>query len=262
MIFKFNGIDIDTAKYISSFVDENTGEIVENRKVLDKQIRLLWFRSEYPKAVFKKSVEAISNADNLTEENNAVTNNKAALAKTEIYDGDKLIAQNYAMRYEDKEKKFTYYVEAALNASTDRAICDLGFICPEELSVPCPVPVGQFETENPVNESSKAISEIAELVSEDDTIPVNSEPYVPPQQNQPCYDTHTPVDDIIKVMSKGEARAYVIKCGKLAGKTVGEVFESDKDSNGFSRKLDFFVNKYSGSDNILRAACAIVNRNK
>lgn len=309
MKFTLNGVEYDTKDYISSFVDENTGDVIESRKVLDRQVRLLWFRSEYPDAVFKRSVitsnnlDVLKNISNLTEEQIheltelAKNGNNAAIAETQIFNGDKLIAQNYAMRFEDIQSKFTYYIEAAVNASTDRAISDLGFICPEEI---CKAPVREktlpddeatptivgningaqgepkqpetkpFDAEGTTSSKSvdtprsnnpkalEAISNIAQLVDEETTDV--SEPKGTEEQNVPCYDSSTPVEEILKIMTTADARSYVIKCGKMSGKTVGEVYEDDKDKNGFSNKLDFFATKYKGNDNILRAACIIVNR--
>ena len=48
--------------------------------------------------------------------------------------------------------------------------------------------------------------------------------------------------------------------GRYRGKTVGEVYESTKDANGFSSKLGWFADNYR-TNNILVAACIIVNPN-
>ena len=46
---------------------------------------------------------------------------------------------------------------------------------------------------------------------------------------------------------------------KYKGKTVGEVYETTKDNQGFSSKLRWFADNYR-SNNILVAACLIVNK--
>lgn len=74
------------------------------------------------------------------------------------------------------------------------------------------------------------------------------------------YDIATPVDEIINSMSEEDARAYIIPTGKYANRTVGEVYEETKDKDGHSPTIGWFAEKYSGKNNILKAACIIVNR--
>lgn len=76
----------------------------------------------------------------------------------------------------------------------------------------------------------------------------------------PSYDRTTPVDEILKVMDAATARTVVFENGRYRGKTVGEVYESTKDANGFSSKLGWFADNYR-TNNILVAACIIVNPN-
>ena len=80
------------------------------------------------------------------------------------------------------------------------------------------------------------------------------------QSNVAVYDIATPVDEIINSMSEEDARAYIIPTGKYANRTVGEVYEETKDKDGHSPTIGWFAEKYSGKNNILKAACIIVNR--
>lgn len=50
---------INTDNYLACFVDEYTGDVKEDRRVLDKRVRKLWFRSSMPKAVIHTDVNAI-----------------------------------------------------------------------------------------------------------------------------------------------------------------------------------------------------------
>ena len=48
---------INTDDYLACFVDEYTGEVKEDRRVLEKRVRKLWFRSTMPKAVIHSDVK-------------------------------------------------------------------------------------------------------------------------------------------------------------------------------------------------------------
>ena len=92
-----------------------------------------------------------------------------------------------------------------------------------------------------------------------------------PQPSVPSYDKTTPVDEIMKTMDAATARTIVFENGKYKGQTVGAVYESTKDNNGFSSKestkdnngfsgkLKWFADNYR-TNNILVAACIIVNK--
>lgn len=54
MKFIINNVSYDTNNYLTSFVDENTGEVHPENKVLNRSVRLLWFRSVYPQAKLLK----------------------------------------------------------------------------------------------------------------------------------------------------------------------------------------------------------------
>ena len=80
-----------------------------------------------------------------------------------------------------------------------------------------------------------------------------------PRPSVPSYDKTTPVDEIMKTMDAATARTIVFENGKYKGQTVGSVYESTKDNNGFSGKLKWFADNYR-TNNILVAACIIVNK--
>lgn len=284
MKFQINGIEYDTNKYIMNFVDENTGEL-SDRKVLNKSVRLLWFRSVYPKArIEKEIVSAGLPKEILTTLPNGINDMSkevwnyiqkiasrgiaCAIAKAEIYESansEKPMAVDYAVRY--AERGFTYNNEAALNAAADRAIATLGFIVPEEIATEPEIFANEL-TDNIYDDYTKkagnAIAGIEKLIDED-RVPTDSansakKPSANKSNDGTCYDKATPVEDIVKMMSETDARSYVVTRGRHAGKTVGEMYEETKDNKGHSKTLEFFVTTYTGSDNILRAACQILNK--
>lgn len=275
----------DTSNYLNTFVDEYTGEIIPNRRVLDRRIRKLWFRSVFPNAIIKHKVEITSMLDKVLDKITNITaeqldiireiakEGKAALAYVEIVDNGDIIAENYALRRattdgdkggDNKNGSFEYYTEAALNAALERALIDLGFVVPEEIELAPMQPdkgepkktlsKGIKKSINTLTDAQKAIVNIESLVDSGDT-------EVTDTSSGPCYDKGTPVEEIMKMMSETDARAYVFTCnGKYKGKTVGEVYEADKDNKGHSNTLSWFAGKFINKDNILVAACKIINK--
>lgn len=274
MLFKIYDTQYDTKEFISSFVDENTGEVIEDRKVLNKSIRLLWFRSVYPDARIEKEIilsgSTLECLDRLPENASSLPENmweyvskllnrgvSCAIAKASIYkdtEAEKPLAVDYAVRY--AEKGFTYNNEAALNAAADRAICSCGFICPEELIFQPETPNNSFAAPT---KQEQAIADIAQLVDEAET-PKQPTANIPPEQPEKTYDKATPVKDILQIMTQEQAEQYVFPTGKYKGKTVKCVWSDTKDANGHSGTLEWFATEYKGKDNILRAACTKVNK--
>lgn len=286
---------IDTNDFLESFIDEYTGEIIPDKRVLNKRIRRMWFRSEYPNALIKKEVEVTSAFDKLgehlaevlagrsAEEIRQIANvGKSALAYVQIYSDGKLIAEDHALRHievREDGSSWEFYTEAAINAAIERCLIDLGFVVPEEIEK-APIPNNSSEPDTPsaenkpakpkakvskstkktvntVTEAQKAIADIEVLVDEsgNEIDVTTTEDFV--------YDKKTPVEEIMKHLSPANARATVFTCnGKWKGKTVGEAYEFDKDNKGFSKTLNWFAGHFEGKDNILVAACRIVNSNK
>lgn len=285
---------IDTNDFLESFVDEYTGEIIPDKRVLNKRIRRMWFRSEHPNALIKKEVEVTSTFDKLGEHlaevlagrtadeiRQLATVGKSALAYVQIYSDGKLIAEDHALRrieVREDGSSWEFYTEAAINAAIERCLIDLGFVVPEEIEK-APIPNSSAsdtpsaenkpakpkakakstkKTVNTVTEAQKAareaIADIEVLVDEsgNEIDVTTTEDFV--------YDKKSPVEEIMKHMSSADARATLFTCnGKWKGKTVGEAYESDKDKQGYSKTLNWFANHFEGKDNILVAACRIVN---
>lgn len=232
---------INTDDYLACFVDEYTGEVKDDRRVLDKRVRKLWFRSSMPKAVIHTDVKV--SCQQMTTENASVP---SALAYVQILDENGgVLAENWSQRQAvsfEGEKPFAYYTEAAINSAVDRCLIDLGFVVPEELEKS---PVSGAPS-NP-SPSQQAIADIEKMIDDNENPP-----------STPSYNKTTPVDEILKVMDAATARRVVFENGKYKGKTVGEVYETTKDNQGFSSKLRWFADNYR-SNNILVAACLIVN---
>lgn len=275
--------EIDTNDYLESFVDEYSGEIKPETKVLNKNIRRKWFHSVFPQALIKKTVETTSLfdlvGDKLTdllagrsvEEIQQLQNvGKSAKAFVEVYIDGKLAAQACALRkasVNDDGTTWEYYTEAAQNAALDKCLIELEFVVPEETAKSPKVCEEHTEANaakkvvpkdtspkvvTTVTEAQKAIADIEALVESDKAVADD----VP-------FDKSTPVEEILKHLNAADARAYVFTCnGKFKGKTVGEVYESDKDSSGFSKTLNWFANRFVGKDNILVASCIRVNNPK
>lgn len=286
--------EINTNDYLESFVDEYTGEIIPDKRVLNKRIRRMWFRSQYPNALIKKEVEVTSTFDKLGEHladvlagrtadeiRQLATVGKSALAYVQIFNEGKLIAEDHALRrieVREDGSSWEFYTEAAINAAIERCLIDLGFVVPEEIEkAPIPNNSSGSDSDTPsaenkpakpkakvskstkktvdtVTEAQKAIADIEVLVDEsgNEIDVTTTEDFV--------YDKKTPVEEIMKHLSPADARATVFTCnGKWKGKTVGEAYESDKDNKGFSKTLSWFAGHFVGKDNILVAACKIVN---
>lgn len=298
MKFTINTTTYDTNDYLSSFVDEYTGEVHPEKKVLNRNVRLLWFRSVYPQArIIKETISSGMAGDVLKAMPEYVENMPdevfdyykrlssraccAAVAKASIYldnSAKKPIVVDYAVRY--AEKGFSYNNEAALNAAADRAICSLGFIVPEEITVGNMSPeensaeitkatvgavINQIDNEvmkkaDKPNQKKQAAAKKADIVDLVDEEEVKPQPVKPEPVNNVVYDIATPVEDIVNAMSEEDARAFIIPSGKYANRSVGEVFEQTKDKSGRSATIGWFAEKYNGKNNILKAACMIVNK--
>lgn len=261
---------------LESYINEYTGEIDPNRRVLDKSVRKQWFRSVYPEARIEAKVEVTSCLDRVVKSglnlsalplDEAVLNKLVAmdnggrqcLATVRILDGDKVLAAEPSLRVRftvSDAKPFEYYTEAAINSAINRALIDLGFVIAGEY-----IPPKEELSEQPQPPQSKKrgrkkpeLDEFSEMLDESSApAEQQTKPKVKPEPEF-TYDKKTPVEEIMKHMSEKEARAYVIKgSGAFAGRTVGELVETDPGRAewfGYSGKYAF--------DNILIAACRIL----
>lgn len=292
---KITGSEFNTNDYLSQFVDEFTGEIKPQLKVLDKRVRKHWFVSseksdklvckvtinrsslldQLPESVLLKLAET-SDTETFTSFISNAFSEVTVTAHVQIIDRenhDAVIAENYATRKSRGE--FQYITEAAINAALDRCLVDLGYVVPEEIekapntdgqSTSAPIPNGHLgkkvnavEQNHNVTASQKAIADIEALVDSESDNPKETTP-MPSSAGK--YDQQTPVEEIMANMSTAEARSYTFAFGKYKGMTVGEVYEQDKDRRGYSSSLNWFAQRLQGKDNILVAAIMTLNKNK
>lgn len=84
---------------------------------------------------------------------------------------------------------------------------------------------------------------------------IPAEPVVEPSAPA-SYDASTPVEQIMQVMTLEQARSVKIEAGIFAGKTLGEIADSNKAPN-----IRFYVyGGYKGKNNIFLAAAKIVHQ--
>lgn len=96
-------------------------------------------------------------------------------------------------------------------------------------------------------------AEPVNVAKEPPTIP--AEPVVEPSAPA-SYDASTPVEQIMQVMTLEQARSVKIEAGIFAGKTLGEIADSNKAPN-----IRFYVyGGYKGKNNIFLAAAKIVHQ--
>ena len=116
---------INTDDYLACFVDEYTGEVKEDRRVLEKRVRKLWFRSTMPKAVIHSDVKL-----SCQQLNAETPPEPSALAYVQILDeSGAVLAENWSLRKAitaGSETPCEYYTEAAVNSAVDRCLIDLG----------------------------------------------------------------------------------------------------------------------------------------
>ena len=134
----------------------------DDRRVLDKRVRKLWFRSSMPKAVIHTDVKV--SCQQMTTENASVP---SALAYVQVLDENGgVVAENWSHRQAvsfEGEKPFAYYTEAAINSAVDRCLIDLGFVVPEELEK---TPVSGVPS-NPLPQQ-QAIAVIEQMIDDGD----------------------------------------------------------------------------------------------
>ena len=95
---------IKTDDFLACLVDEYTGEVKEDRRVLDKRVRKLWFRSSMPKAVIHTDVKVSCQQTNA--ESASVP---SALAYVQVLDENGgVLAENYSIPSGKKNNSFLF----------------------------------------------------------------------------------------------------------------------------------------------------------
>ena len=153
--------------------------------------------------------------------------------------------QKTAQANEQANKKVESGIEKA-NESKQTAIDMSVKISPDDKSI-APVNVSALQnvvSEAVIKDSSDNVPVLKEA-ADNSNVASTSAP-------APAYTKEMSVEEICSVMSLEEAENYVVTSGTCSGMKVSQVAERRMAS------LRFYINGYSGDDNILRAAATLV----
>ena len=246
----------------------------KGEKVLDLKYKKLWFRLKYPNGRIKLSSLKITDQ----------------LAIIEAQPRSSFIAQREA-----KATPGGLYIESAQHAAIDQALSDAGFgvqfsaaaptanaekapeTVKEQPTVAEPATAEQVSTEVPVTVAEAATEVINEPVQEPPVVqettaeapaaevmesvaPVTEETEGEEIEEEtadtdtavPTYSSDMPVDEICSMMTYEEAGNVIVPLGTCKGWAMSQVADRRPAS------LKWYINGYSGNDNILRAAATIM----
>ena len=78
-------------------------------------------------------------------------------------------------------------------------------------------------------------------------------------QPSPAYTSKTPVEQILQTMTMKEAGAVIVNFGDYKGKTLREIAKAKlEEKQSVAYTMAWYVEKYKGNNNILRAAARII----
>ena len=281
LIENINKVDgFDPAPFAVELTDLNSQE---TRKRLPVMIQMAWFRLKYPNGRIKLSSLKITD--------------QLAIIEARVY-FDKNDAQPRSSFIAQREAKATLgglYIESAQHAAIDQALSDAGFgvqfsaaapavnaekaaetvkeqttvaetATTEQVTPAAPVTVAEVATEVN-NEPAQEALAVQETVAEVPTAEV-MEPLAPVTEEAegeeieeetadtdtaaPTYSADMPVDAICSMMTYEEAGNVIVPLGTCKGWAMSQVADRRPAS------LKWYINGYSGNDNILRAAATIM----
>ena len=226
----------------------------KGEKVLDLKYKKLWFRLKYPNGRIKLSSLKITD--------------QLAIIEARVY-FDKNDAQPRSSFIAQREAKATpggLYIESAQHAAIDQALSDAGFGVQFSAAAPTASAEKAAETvkEQPtVAETATAeqvSTEVPVTVAEAATEVINEPVQEPPVVQEtadtdtaaPTYSSDMPVDEICSMMTYEEAGNVIVPLGTCKGWAMSQVADRRPAS------LKWYINGYSGNDNILRAAATIM----
>lgn len=255
----------------------------KGEKVLDLKYKKLWFRLKYPNGRIKLSSLKITD--------------QLAIIEARVY-FDKNDAQPRSSFIAQREAKATpggLYIESAQHAAIDQALSDAGFgvqfsaaaptanaekaaetvkeqptvaetATAEQVSTEVPVTVAEAATEV-INEPTQEAPVVQETAAEapaaevmESVVPVTEETEGEEVEEEtadtdtaaPTYSSDMPVDEICSMMTYEEAGNVIVPLGTCKGWAMSQVADRRPAS------LKWYINGYSGNDNILRAAATIM----
>ena len=232
----------------------------KGEKVLDLKYKKLWFRLKYPNGRIKLSSLKITD--------------QLAIIEARVY-FDKNDAQPRSSFIAQREAKATpggLYIESAQHAAIDQALSDAGFgvqfsaaaptanaekaaetvkeqptvaetATAEQVSTEVPVTVAEAATEV-INSAAPAMEDAEGEEIEEETADTDTA--------APTYSSDMPVDEICSMMTYEEAGNVIVPLGTCKGWAMSQVADRRPAS------LKWYINGYSGNDNILRAAATIM----
>ena len=253
------------------------------RMYLQAEFSMLWFRLKYPNGRIKLSSLKITD--------------QLAIIEARVY-FDKNDAQPRSSFIAQREAKATpggLYIESAQHAAIDQALSDAGFgvqfsaaaptasaekaaetvkeqptvaetATAEQVSTEVPVTVAEAATEV-INEPVQEPPVVQETVAEAPAAEVmeSAAPAMEDAEGEeieeetadtdtaaPTYSSDMPVDEICSMMTYEEAGNVIVPLGTCKGWSMSQVADRRPAS------LKWYINGYSGNDNILRAAATIM----
>lgn len=255
----------------------------KGEKVLDLKYKKLWFRLKYPNGRIKLSSLKITD--------------QLAIIEARVY-FDKNDAQPRSSFIAQREAKATpggLYIESAQHAAIDQALSDAGFgvqfsaaaptvsteasaktvkeqpvaaetATAEQAPAAVPVTVAEVVTEvssepaqeDPVVQETVAEAPAAEVMESVAPVTEEAEGEEIEEENAdtdtaaPTYSSDMPVDEICSMMTYEEAGNVIVPLGTCKGWAMSQVADRRPAS------LKWYINGYSGNDNILRAAATIM----
>ena len=255
----------------------------KGEKVLDLKYKKLWFRLKYPNGRIKLSSLKITD--------------QLAIIEARVY-FDKNDAQPRSSFIAQREAKATpggLYIESAQHAAIDQALSDAGFgvqfsaaaptvsteasaetakeqpvaaktVTTEQAPAAAQVTVAEAATEV-INEPAQEAPVVQETVAEAPAAEVMrsaasvteeaegeeiEEETADTDTAAPTYSSDMPVDEICSMMTYEEAGNVIVPLGTCKGWAMSQVADRRPAS------LKWYINGYSGNDNILRAAATIM----
>jgi len=207
----------------------------ESQLYLDVQFRKLWFRLRYPEGKIQKRIKQMTDDFAIIEARVYLDRNDAE---------DNYVANAFSRRFCNDGEFGPKYLELAETAAVGRALADAGFGSQfadaegdaDPVQVDAGITVGAEASDDPFA----------------DVKGVKFTPAAAMAPAKPTYTTATDVETILASMTLDAAKAVTVNIGMHKGKTLGQVaMERPGD-------LQWYVNSYSGPDNILRAAARLL----
>lgn len=257
----------------SEFLRKTVSDSNEEQMYLDVKYRKLWFRLKYPLGKITKTIV------HLTEQL-AIVEARVYINKedgVQDYIANAFAQIQYALGDDSKR-----HLETAEISAIGQALADAGFgiqFCdstegndsemvgsgipvtqPTEQNQPKsqeppynPAPQNQEPSNpNPQGQPANPVTTQQEPVQQEQTTMTNPTGATAQQEPAGQYDSTTPVEEIVKIMTLEEAKNIVVPLGFHKGKSFGQL-AIEKPS-----AIEWYIKSYTGNDNILRAGATVL----